>query len=561
MALKSFSRHLKVPEHEDHISNVWINDDIRPLPPHRRTWTRWAFISFWAINQIALSNWQLGGSLVSTGISVWQAIIAIIVGKIIIAMVAIANGYVGATWHIGFCVVSRYVWGVKGQYVALIQRIVLSLVWFAVQSWTGGLCVQNVLAAIFPSFQHMKNHFPASANLDTKQFIGWVLFNVIMAPIIYIRPEGMKHIVLWMTIVSGITLLCMTIWALSAAHGAGPLLNQSASTKTSQELGWNITLGVTTVIGNIAAGLVNQMDYSRFARRPGDQVFGQWISIIGLGIIMPLFGCLTSSATQKIYGEALWNPPDIVQKWLDTDYNAKSRAAAFFAGCGLVTSQLAINTIDNAFSAGMDIAGLFPSYINIRRGAYIGLIISIALCPWQLLASASTFISVLSAYSVFLGPMTGIMICDYWVVRGRKLKLSDLYHGSKDGVYYFWQGVNWRSFVAWICGWSYLLPGLVHAVNPGVDVPTACTRLYYLAFPLGFVVSFSIYYCLNLVLPPQGLGVVDEVDQFETFTIDEAQKLGVVPPVIHGDMQQVSYVSRTDDELQRPDDKTTVVCK
>lgn len=265
-----------------------------------------SFISFWAINQIALSNWQLGGSLVATGISVWQAVVAIIVGKVIIALVAIANGYVGAKWHIGFCVVSRYVWGVRGQYVALIQRIILSLVWFAVQSWTGGLCVQNVLAAIFPSFQHMKNHFSASANLDTKQFIGWVLFNLIMAPIIYIRPEGMKHIILWMTIVSGITLMCMTIWALATAHGAGPLLNQAASVKTPEELGWKITFGVTTVIGNIAAGLVNQMDYSRFARRPGDQVFGQWISIIGLGIIMPLFGCLTSSATQKIYGEALW---------------------------------------------------------------------------------------------------------------------------------------------------------------------------------------------------------------------------------------------------------------
>ena len=236
----------------------------------------------------------------------WQAVVAIIVGKVIIALVAIANGYTGAKFHIGFCVVSRYVWGVRGQYVALVQRIILSLVWFAVQSWTGGLCVQNVLAAIFPSFQHMKNHFPASANLDTKQFIGWVLFNLIMAPIIYIRPEGMKHIILWMTIVSGITLMCMTIWALTTAHGAGPLLNQAASVKTSEELGWKITFGVTTVIGNIAAGLVNQMDYSRFARRPGDQVFGQWISIIGLGIIMPLFGCLTSSATQKIYGEALW---------------------------------------------------------------------------------------------------------------------------------------------------------------------------------------------------------------------------------------------------------------
>lgn len=241
-----------------------------------------------------------------------------------------------------------------------------------------------------------------------------------------------------------------------------------------------------------------------------------------------------------------------MQKWLDTDYTAKSRAAAFFAGCGLVTSQLAINTIDNAFSAGMDIAGLFPNFIDIRRGAYIGLVLSIALCPWQLLSSAATFISVLSAYSVFLGPMTGIMICDYWVVRRRKLKLSDLYHGRKDGSFYFWHGINWRSFTAWIIGWSYLLPGFVKAVNPSVDVPAACTRLYYLAFPLGFAVSFAVYYALNHFRPPAGLGEIDEVDDFGTFTVEEAGKLGIAPAVIHGDARVV------EDELPADDDKNGI---
>jgi len=92
---------LRVPSSSRTVSSVWVNDDIRPLPPHRRTWTRWAYISFWAINQICLSNWQIGGSLVSAGLSVWQSVVAVIVGKIIIAAVAVANGYVGAEWHIG----------------------------------------------------------------------------------------------------------------------------------------------------------------------------------------------------------------------------------------------------------------------------------------------------------------------------------------------------------------------------------------------------------------------------------------------------------------------------
>ena len=131
----------------------------------------------------------------------------------------------------------------------------------------------------------MPNHFPASGHMDTKQFIGWVVFNILMAPILYIRPEGMRFVVLVMNIISAITLICIMIYLLSAAGGGGPLLTEPSSVQTGSELGWTIVYGITTVIGGIAVGLTNQMDYSRFARRPGDQVMGQWISIIGFGAV------------------------------------------------------------------------------------------------------------------------------------------------------------------------------------------------------------------------------------------------------------------------------------
>lgn len=473
-------------------TSVWINDDIRPLPPSRRTWDTWAFISFWAINQIALSNWQLGSSLVAVGLSIWQTMIAVIIGKAIIAMVAVCNGAVGAEWHIGFPVLSRAILGIWGSYLAIVQRIVLSFTWFAVQSWTGGLCVCAILSAIFPTFHRMPNTLPLSANLTTQRLVGWVVYNLITAPLLWIPPEKTRRLLFGMNLVSFITLLSMMIYLLSAAHGAGPLLSAPSTAQSSSELGWAIMQGITTVIGGIAVGLTNQPDYSRFARKPGDQIFGQWFSILTLGTIMPLFGCLASSASQALYGEALWNPPDILLKWLSDDYNAKSRAAAFFAGVGLTVCQLAINTIDNAFSAGMDLAGLFPKYINIRRGSYIALVISIVMCPWELLASAGTFISVMSAYSVFLGPMCGIQICDYWLIRSRRLKLSDLYTPRPDGVFYFWNGVNWRSFLAWVLGFTTQLPGFVATVNPKTVVPMPLMRMYYLAYPLGCKSYFSL---------------------------------------------------------------------
>ncbi|KZL78670.1 NCS1 nucleoside transporter [Colletotrichum tofieldiae] len=530
MSLSGIVRWLRLPDGDVAESNVWINDDIRPMPPSRRRWTTSTFISFWLTNQVAISNWQLGASLVTAGLSVWQSVIAIIIGKIIIALVAIANGMVGAEWHIGFPVVSRYVWGVYGQYIILIQRIILSLVWFAVQSWTGGLTVVNCLSAIFPSFESLGNVFPDSSHLTTKDFIGWIIFNVLLIPILYIRPERIQKLLLLFNIISSITLVSIMIWALATAGEPGSLVRQGSKSMSSSELGWQIVHGITTVIGSIAVGLTNQPDYCRFARKPGDQIFGQWFSIIFFGAIFPTFGCLAASATGVIYGEPIWNPPLIVQAWLDTDYNAKSRAGAFFAGLGLLCIQLSINTVDNAFAAGMDLAGLFSRYINIRRGAYIGLVLSIALCPWELLSSASVFISVLSAYSVFLGPVIGIQICDYFIIRRRRIKLSDLYHPRPNGSFYYWKGINPRTFVAWVCGFATQLPGFAASVTPNsVHVGTAWVNLYYLAFPLGFTISFLLHLGINKVWPPPEAGMIDEVDYYGTFTDGEARKMGVLP--------------------------------
>lgn len=138
------------------------------------------------------------------------------------------------------------------------------------------------------------------------QFIGWVVFNVLMVPILYVKPEKMQWVVAGMNMVTAVTLISMCIWIMVTAGGGGPLLSQPATALSNWDLGWSMVHGVTTVIGGIAVGLTNQMDYSRFARRPGDQVMGQWLSIIVLGVLMPALGCLSASASQGVYGEAIW---------------------------------------------------------------------------------------------------------------------------------------------------------------------------------------------------------------------------------------------------------------
>ena len=132
--------------------------------------------------------------------------------------------------------------------------------------------------------------------------------------------------------------------------------------------------------------------------------------------------------------------------------------------------------------------------------------------------------------SVFLGPMCGIQICDYFFIRSRRVKLTDMYTPSPTGIYYYFHGVNPRAFIAWVCGWAPQLPGFVANVNTSVSVPKECTEMFYLAFPLGLAISFTLYYGLNKAFPPVGLGEYDDIDYYGTFTNDEAAKLGVSLP-------------------------------
>lgn len=60
-------------------SSRWSNHDITPLPPCRRTWGFWSFVSFWAINNLCPTTFTVGSTLIGIGLSVWQAMIAVIV--------------------------------------------------------------------------------------------------------------------------------------------------------------------------------------------------------------------------------------------------------------------------------------------------------------------------------------------------------------------------------------------------------------------------------------------------------------------------------------------------
>ncbi|OQV10232.1 hypothetical protein CLAIMM_14260 [Cladophialophora immunda] len=526
------SEKLEVPVDENldgQRATAWNNRDLAPLPPYRRTWTVWGFLGFWAVIQLNTVGWQTASSLISLGLSVWEAMVVTIIAKFLIAGVAIANGWWGALWHVGFSVGNRAVWGLRGSYLALAQRIMLCLVWYGVQAWIGGQMVGVMLYSIFSGYRHIPNTFPASANMTTQQFVGFIVFLCFQFPCLLIPPEKTAILFRYANIITAVTMFSVTVWALSTAHGGGPLLTANSTLTTTSEKAWAIIRGITTVIGSIAVSLTNQSDFNRFAKTPGAQIPGQIYSTVIIGALVTLMGTLSTSAAQKIYGEVLWSPAELAIRWMEDGYTAKARAGAFFAGLGFFISQLSINTVDNAWPGGFDLAALFPRWINIRRGAVITFVLGIAINPWQLADTANTFINVLDGYSVFLGPMVGMMVCDFWVIRDRKFKLSDLYIPDQSSIYWYNRGFNWRAYASWLIGMAPALPGFINAVNPSIHVPKGAQEIFYLAYIEGFALAFVVHYVLNRLFPVPGLGEIDAEDLFATFTVEEARKLGVMP--------------------------------
>jgi NCS1 family nucleobase:cation symporter-1 len=305
-----------------------------------------------------------------------------------------------------------------------------------------------------PSFeQHVPNTIPASTGMTSAQFLSYFIFCVVTLPFLWIRPHRIQN---FFYVASSITLvffLVLLIWALATMgdDGFGDTLSDSTPLPTTggpQSTTWLMISGIMSTIGGIAAGILNQNDYARLARKPGDAIWGQTFAFPLYSVGASVIGILVTAATQKRMGEPIWNPPTLFAAMLAKDPTSGTRAAVFFAGLALSISQMGSNLPGNALSGGIDLASVFPKYINIRRGAYLMALLSPVVNPWRLVNTATIFLTVLSGYSVFLAPMTGLMVAHYNLVARAKVNVDDLFVGNRDSIYWYTMGINWRAFVA-----------------------------------------------------------------------------------------------------------------
>ena len=308
--------------------------------------------------------------------------------------------------------------------------------------------------------------------------------------VIYLGVESIKKLLVFKAFFLPLAALALLIWAISVVHGLGPILKEPSKFKTNTEF-WNFFFpALTGMIGFWATLSLNIPDFTRYAKSQKAQIKGQ---IIGLPPSMTIFsfvGVVVTSATIILYGEAIWDPLVLAGKFTD-------KFAVTIAMIAVALATLATNIAANMVSPANDFANLSPSKINFRTGGFITGIIGILIFPWKLIADPSGYIFTwLVGYSSLLGPVGGILIADYYLIRKQQLNTVELYKSK--GIYSFTNGFNKAAIIALLLGIIPNIPGFLITIKliPSNSVPLWIGHLYNYAWFVGFFVSGGVYFLM-----------------------------------------------------------------
>jgi NCS1 family nucleobase:cation symporter-1 len=451
-------------------SSTLYNEDLAPISTSRRSWSTYNYAALWIAMSVNIPTYMLASGMIAGGMSWRQAIFTVFLGNVLVLAPMLLNAHAGAKYGIPFPVFARASFGVLGANVPAILRALVACGWFGIQTWIGGEAINAMVVALVPSW----HDYLAGVWIC---FAGFWLLHVIVIMRGIRTIKFLQGITAPFLLVIGVALLA---WAVVKAGGFGTMLAAPSKFRTFREFFHFFVPSLTGVVGFWATVALNIPDFTRYARSQRAQVLGQALGLPTTMTFYSFIGVAVTSATAIIFGQAIWDPVQVLAR-------LGNPIAVVIAMLALLLATLNVNVAANLVSPSNDFSNLSPRLISFRAGGLITCVVGVAVFqPWKLLANYSNYIfGWLVGYSGFLGPIAGVMICDYFIVRKKILLVEDLY--LRQGFYEFSHGVNWRAMAALGAGAGLAFVGLI--------VPPL-RALYDYAWFVGFGMSFLAYWML-----------------------------------------------------------------
>ncbi len=447
---------------------LW-NEDLAPTPPAERTWTLWHVASLWVGMAVCIPTWMMAADMVKAGMSVVQALVTVALGNIVVLIPMLLDAHPGTAYGIPFPVFARAAFGVRGANLAALARALVACGWFGIQTWIGGGSIHAILTvagveggAAIPAL-----------GIDGLQLLCFLAFWLVNVYFIWRGIESIK----WLESLAAPFLLIggtvLLVWAWST-HGTGKLFD--APGLEGAALASTFGPFFTAMVAFWGTLALNIPDFSRFCRSQRDQIIGQSIALPTTMTYFAFIGAAVSSAT------GIWDPSVLVASF--------SAPVVVVVGLlGLAVATLSTNIAANVVSPANDFSNLAPGKVDYKLGGYITAALGIVIMPWKL--TNNYVFGWLGGYGALLGPICGVLIVDYWVLRKKRLVVDDLYR--RGGEYEYTGGWNRWAVIATVLGVAPNLPGFLHAVALVDAVPAVFDALYAYNWFVGFAVGAAVY--------------------------------------------------------------------
>ena len=439
------------------------NQDLAPVHDDRRTWGTYEIAALWIGMAVCIPTYMLAAGLVAGGMNWWQAVGTITLGNIIVLVPMLLTGHAGTAYGVPFPVLARSAFGLAGSHVPALLRAGVACGWFGIQTWVGGAALDTLLGIAVPLWGSMPAH-------------AWISFALFWSMNLYFIVRGTESIRFFEAWAAPVLLLmgaALLGWAVVQVGGFGPIFSQPSRFQNNADFWRFFAPSLTGMIGYWATLSLSIPDFTRYARSQRAQIVGQAAGLPPTMALFSFIGVAVASATTLIFGEAIWDPVALCARF-------ESEFVILLSVFALAVATLTTNIAANVVPPANAFANLWPRHISFVSGGLLTGVVGIAMMPWKLLSDFEAYIfGWLVGYSGLLGPVAGILIVDYWIVRRRRLNVHDLY--VEGGEYPL---VHWPAMIALGAGIALALVGLV---APSLRL------LYDYAWFVGFGVSALTY--------------------------------------------------------------------
>jgi len=488
----------------DITSSSLYNLDIAPVPESERTWGTWTIAALWVGMSVCITTYTLAAGMISQGMTWRQALFTIALGNLIVVIPMVLNAHAGTKYGIPFPVLIRSSFGTAGANVAALMRALVACGWFGIQAWIGGSAIYTLHQVIFRFEAAGPDELIRGLGISPGQLACFLLFWAVNVAVICFGINSIK----WLEdfaapflIVVGLLLLW---WGVSQAGGFDKVFSPETVAKvrgkdaTSFDFWKAFWPNLTAMVGYWATLSLNIPDFSRYARTQRQQIVGQFLGLPTTMTLYSFIGIAVTCATVVIFGEAIWDPVELLGRF-------DSVVLVGFALFALTVATLTTNIAANVVSPANDFSNLWPRRISFKTGGIITAVIGVVILPWRLYSDLGHYIFTwLIGYSALLGSIAGVMLADYYVIRRTRLDVDDLYRTN--GRYAFGgSGFNWRALVAMVLGIAPNVPGfLFKATNEAIVVGQFWQSLYTYAWFVSLALAGAVHVVLTRAFPPPG---------------------------------------------------------